>query len=50
MSWKNKEIVAAIDFGTAYTGYAISMFKDTSPFDDNKPRLIVPHWNSGHLR
>ncbi|KAH3779976.1 hypothetical protein DPMN_157785 [Dreissena polymorpha] len=42
--WKEKVIVAAIDFGTACTGCAISYKAD---YLKKKENMITPYWHSG---
>lgn len=45
--WGDKLTVAAIDFGTTYSGCAVSYLTDTRTVGDVKtPRIIVPHWHS----
>lgn len=48
--WKNKLVIAGIDFGTTYSGYVLSYLKDTCEVGDVKiPRMIVPHWMSDQV-
>lgn len=43
-SWKNKFIVAAIDFGTTFSGFALSFLSD---YKENKTNILTYHWQPG---
>lgn len=42
-TWKDKPIVAAIDFGTTYSGFAISFRKD---YENKKTKMYTKKWHA----
>ncbi|KAL4220593.1 hypothetical protein ACF0H5_020990 [Mactra antiquata] len=44
ITWKTKLLVASIDFGTTYSGFAISFMHD---YNDENPKVDVPLWKHG---
>jgi len=50
--WGTKEVVAAIDFGTTFSGYAISIYKDYEQAggSDKRLRLLTSTWTDTAMR
>lgn len=43
-NWRDKLLVASIDFGTTFSGYAVSYRHD---YDPRNPQILSQPWRSG---